>query len=65
MNDHACIYCIMEQNASNISSFLLKIILENTQTLQLFTKIIKTESIFKSNTDAKLEGLIEETKWSN
>jgi hypothetical protein len=33
------------------------------QTLQRFTMIIKTESIYKGNKDAKLEGLGEETKW--
>jgi hypothetical protein len=37
---------IIKQVASNKSSLLLKIILQNTQTLQLFTKIIKTESIY-------------------
>ncbi len=40
-------------------------ILQITQTLQIFTKIIKTEIINKSNQDAKLEGLVDETKWSN
>jgi len=38
----------MEQVALNKSSLFLTIILQNAQTLQLFTKIIKTESIFKS-----------------
>ncbi len=43
----------------------MKIILWNTRTLQLFTKIIKTESneIFYQN--AKLDGLGTETKLSN
>ncbi len=40
---------IIEQAASNESSFLLKIFFQNTQSLQLFMKIIKTEIIFKSN----------------
>jgi hypothetical protein len=35
------------------------------QTLQLFIKIVKTVSIYKGNKDAKLEGLGEETQWSN
>jgi hypothetical protein len=51
--------------ASNKLSILLKIILQDTQTLQLFTKIIKTESIYKSYCNAKLGGLGSETKWSN
>ncbi len=34
--------------------------MQNTQTLQLFTQIIKTESIYKSNWNAKLEGLVDE-----
>jgi hypothetical protein len=38
-----------EQVSWNKSSFLQNIIFENTQTLQLLTKIIKTESIYKSN----------------
>ncbi len=40
--------CI-EQVASNNLSLLLKIQKLNTQILELFTKIIKTESIYKSN----------------
>jgi hypothetical protein len=32
------------------------------QTLQLFAKVIKTESIFKSNQNAKLKGVGEESK---
>ncbi len=35
--------------ASNKSSLSLKIILQNTQTLHLFTMLIKKESIYKSN----------------
>jgi hypothetical protein len=49
----------------NKSSLPLKNILQNTQTLQLLTKIIKTENIYKSNKDAKLEGLVDETMWPN
>ncbi len=49
----------------NKLSLLLKNILQNTQTLQLLTKIIKTENIYESNWDAKLEGLADETKCSN
>ncbi len=44
------------QVASNKSSLLLKIILQKAQTLQLFTLNIKTESIYKSYKNAKLEG---------
>ncbi len=36
--------------------------MQNTQSLQLFTKIIKTESIYKSYSNGKLEGLVEKTK---
>ncbi len=39
----------IEQVASNKTSSLLKNILQNTQALQLFTIIIKTESISKNN----------------
>jgi hypothetical protein len=35
-------------------SLLLKAILQNTQTLQLFRKINKAESVHKSNLNAKL-----------
>jgi hypothetical protein len=56
---------VMKRVTSNKSNLLLKIILENTQTLQLFTKIIKTESKYKMNSDAKLGGLVDEIKWSN
>ncbi len=37
-----------EQVPSKKSSFLLKIILQNSQTLQLFAMDIKTESSYKS-----------------
>ncbi len=40
---------IIEQVASNKSSLFLKNILQSKQTLQSFTKIIKTEFIYKSN----------------
>ncbi len=53
---------IIEQVALNKSSFLLKI---QKQNMQLFTKINKIECIYKSNLNAKLKGLGEETKWSN
>ncbi len=39
--------------------------MRNTQTLQLFTKIIKTEIIYESKKIANLEGLVDETKGSN
>ncbi len=57
--------CIIEQVALNKSNLQLKIILQNTQTLQLFKKIIKTESIYKRNQNPKLNGSGSETKWSN
>jgi hypothetical protein len=47
------------------SSLLLKIQKANTQTLQLFAKLIKMLSICKSNKNSKLNGLGAETKWSN
>ncbi len=40
---------MIEQVASNKSSLFLKNILENTQTLQLFTVNIKSECIYKRN----------------
>ncbi len=55
----------MKQVALNKSSLVLKYILLKTQTLQLFTKIIKTEIIYNSNQHCKLEGLVDENKWSN
>ncbi len=39
------------------SSSLLKIQIQNTQTLQLFTYMIKRESIYKKILNAKLETL--------
>ncbi len=36
---------------------MLKVQKINTQTLQLFTALIKTESIYKSNENTKLRGL--------
>jgi hypothetical protein len=54
----------MEQVASYKSSLLLNIILENTSTLQLITKIIKTESIYKYNKYAKLESSVGERRSS-
>ena len=47
----------MKQVALDKSSLLQKNILQNRQTLQLFTKIIKAESIYKSNTETKQRGL--------
>ncbi len=42
-------YYIVKQVIDNKSSLLLIIVLLNMQTLQLLTKIIKTEIIYKSN----------------
>jgi hypothetical protein len=39
---------MIEQVVQNKLGLLLKNILQNTQTVQLFTVIIKTESIYKS-----------------
>ncbi len=41
-------YCMIEQVASNKSSLLQNNILQNAQTLQLFTINIKTEIIYKT-----------------
>jgi Ras family len=43
---------MIEQVASNKSSLLLTIQIENAQTFQLFTRIIKTENIYKSYQNA-------------
>ncbi len=45
-----CLECggIIEQVSSYKSSLVLMIQIQITQTLQLFTKVIKTESIYKS-----------------
>ncbi len=56
---------LIEHVVQNKSSSLLKIILQNLQTLQVFVKMIKTGIISKSNLNAKLEGLDRETYWSN
>jgi hypothetical protein len=40
---------IIKQAAWNKSSLLLKILKLKTQTCQLFTMIIKVESVYKSN----------------
>ncbi len=58
-------YGLSEQVVSNKSSSIQQIILQNRQTLHLFAKIIKTESIYKSYLSAKPEGLVSETWWSN
>jgi hypothetical protein len=50
-----------EQVARNKSSLILHNILQNTQTLKLFTMIIKTESTYKIIKNVKVEGLGEET----
>jgi hypothetical protein len=51
---------IIEHVTLNKFNLLQKIILENKLTVQLFKKRIKTESIYKSNYDANLEGLVGE-----
>ncbi len=58
-------YVMIEQVAWNKSSLLLKIQIQNTQTLQLFTETIKTESIFKGYKNAKHEGLGSDTERPN
>jgi hypothetical protein len=55
------------ESRSLLLNFVLipnKFFTEDAQTLQLFTEIIKTESIYKSYQNAKLEGLGLESKWS-
>jgi hypothetical protein len=46
---------MMEQVAWNKLGLLQKGIVQNMQILQLFAKIIKTESFYKSYLNAKLE----------
>ncbi len=58
-------YIIIEQVDQNKSSLLLNIIFQNTQTLQLHTKIIETEIIYKSNYNVELEGMGGDNVWSN
>ncbi len=52
---------MVEQVVQNKSSLLPKVILQTTQTLQLFATNIKTESVYKSLKKAKLKGLGAET----
>jgi hypothetical protein len=54
--------CLIKQVAWNKSSLLPKM---HMQTLQLFTMIIKTESVYKSYYKHLAEGLRSETKGSN
>jgi hypothetical protein len=56
---------MIEQVALNKSSLLLKIQKQNAQTLRLFIKIIKRESIYKSNQNIEPADLRAETEWSN
>ncbi len=51
---------VIEKVALNKSSLLLKTISQNTKTLQLFTNIITTESIYKCKENAKLKDLFKE-----
>ncbi len=50
---------IMKQVALNDLSLLLQIQMQNTQTLQLFTNIIKTESIYISFKNAQKEAWVQ------
>ncbi len=56
------IYYDRIESAANKLSLLLRIKIQNAQTLQLFTMNIKTESIYKSSLNAKMLGLGAETK---
>jgi hypothetical protein len=56
---------MIEQVDQNKSGLLLKNILQDTQIYHLFTKIIKTESIYRSYENAMLEGFDVRTQWSN
>jgi hypothetical protein len=54
-------YCLIEKVTLNKSSLLPKIILQNTQTLQIFTIIFKQKNVYKVVKLAQLEGLGGET----
>jgi hypothetical protein len=56
---------IIEQVALNKSNLLLKIVSQNTQTLQPLTKMDKVEIMYKSYLKDKLEDFGSETLWSN
>jgi hypothetical protein len=56
---------ILEQVPSNKLSLILKIQLQNTQTLQLFTNTIKTESFYKSYRKHQAERFVSKTERSN
>jgi hypothetical protein len=55
------IQSMIEKAALNKSSLLLKIISQNTQTLQLFTMIIKQKAFTKDIKNTKLKSLSKET----
>jgi hypothetical protein len=50
--------CVMGLVVWNKSSLLPKILFQNTQTLQLFTEIIKTEIIYQSNKMSSLKAWV-------
>jgi hypothetical protein len=52
---------IIKQVALNKSNLLLKIVLQNTQTLQPSTMMVKVEIMYKSYLKDKLESLGSET----
>ncbi len=56
---------LIEQVAWIKSNLLLKIQKQKTQTLQIFTEVIKQKSIYKSNLIVWLEGLVDKNEWSN
>jgi hypothetical protein len=59
------LFNVIQQVASNELILLLLIQIPNSQTLQLFTKIIQTESIATVSKNAQAEGLGSDAKWSN
>jgi hypothetical protein len=55
----------IEQVVLKKSSLLLKTQMFNTQTFKLFKMILKLQLSMKVIKSAKLNGLVERTKWSN
>jgi hypothetical protein len=55
---------LIEQIASNKSSLLLKMQKAKHTSFTNIYRDNKTESIYESNLNAKLEGLVDETMWS-
>jgi hypothetical protein len=56
---------IIEQDVQNQSNLFQNNILQNTQTLELFTMIIETEIIYKSNKMPSLMAWVERPRGLN